>query len=477
MRHIGDQIILSRDLTEVSVKEATDDNIDRLLRKGMSRFAYARAAIATTSPQDLPPLHLMDHRLRLPRLELRRSDGGTTADDIEAQIRDRLLRMLLLSAHPGGRELVAEALILDPEADARNLRLAFAISPRFVNLVLRGRLGSALELIPDVEWGSFGETQATGVVHRALVYHMAFQTQLLAARGHCINRLLFRLVPGTKAYTEAEACKHLWEVLCAIEKIIEKVTGETKQPPQRGLVKDRREAAEERRAGMELPDEELVAQAVTFFSKRRDELKRLRESIGKIKDTATVQTLHKALFGVTSIEALLFASTRLVQLRQVAPHLMTLQPDNLSNFIPVSTRKLPTIGDDDVARLVFVYRSLILRDDAAPQIVDDHGKNIDLAATWRSNADGNLHASNTTKKRGKYWNSPACKRARLTLPRVSRLADGQRIDVLPDFLLQRFARVTGVLPGAALLAQVTRKREQEQNQRPPNIWRAPKRSP
>lgn len=476
MRHIGDRIVPPKEFTETSIGGAIDDNIDGLLRKRMSRFAYARAVASTAAAQDLPPLHLMDHRVRLPRLQREDSHDEGALQAVEKRIEGRLRRMLVMSSHPGGRELVANALRLCPEEDASRFARAYEVSARFVNLVLRGRLGSALALIPALERAGLREAEAFAIVRQALVYHGALQAQLIAARGHCIDRLLLRLYPSPNAYTEAECCKQLWELLCAVEHIIKKLSRETNQPPQRAIVTDRRSRAEEHRAGMSLPDEEIVTQVAVFFSKRRDELTHLRESLRRLKDTATVESLHRAVFGVTSVEALLFASTRLVQLRKLSPDLLSRNPDNLCKFIPVSNAALPTIGDPEVAKLVYTYRALILRDDAAPDIVDNNGHNVDLAAAWRADASGNLHASNTTKKRSKYLRSQACKRERLTGPSAGRLVDGQLIDVLPDYLMQRFARVQPVLPGARLLAQVKTKREQEQVQRPPNIRKAPKRA-
>lgn len=476
MHHIGDRIVPPQEITEPSVREAIASNTDLLLRNNMSRFAYARAAVSSASPHDLPALHLMDHRLRLPRLDL----GGTQsakAADIDAKIVERLERMLVMSSHPGARKLSGNALGLDPKYDASLLRQAYEVSPRFFNSVLSGRLGSALSLIPHIRWVGMGESGATWVVRQALLYHSAFQTQLIAARGRSIDRHILRLIPGPKAYTEAECCTHLWETLCAIEKIIEKLSGETSQPPQRTIVADRRSKAEAHRAAMDFSDDEIVQQAVVFFSKRREMLTALRKKLGEIKETATVESLHKAIFGLTSVETLLFSAMRLVQVKTLSEDLLSRRPDNLKKLIPITSSVLPTIDDRSVAKLVYVYRAVILRDDSAPDIVGNDGADIDLDAAWRTNASGNLPAANTAKKRRRFLDSQACKRQRLTSFPVSRLEDGQRIDVLPEYLLQRFAKKRQVRPGAQLLAQVRRKRELEQAQRPPNIWKAPKRSP
>ena len=474
LRNISDQIEPPTDVvTEHSMKKAAEENSDRLLRHSMSRFAYGRAVAAAVQLHELPPLHLMDHRVRLPRWL-----GGRAADPdkMRSHLVHRLERMLVANPHAGGRELVKVASRCDPAADADRLLLARSTSPDFVDLVLCGRLGSAMELISQLGSTVFGEEGARTIVAQMLVYHAALQAQLIAARGRVIDRLLLRLSSSPSAYTEKEACKHLSEVLAAIGKIIEKTSGETSQPPQRQLVKDLIPRAAELRMKIEADDVELTEQAMTYFASRREELQRLQESLERINKKATVQSLHKALFGVTSVEALIFAATRFVQLRNLASKFVEAPVDTLNAYIPIENDQLPTIDDKDVARLVFVYRALILRDDAAPDIVDDGGRDIDLAAAWRANSSGNLPGGNTIKKRSRFLNSPDCKREFLVQPIGKRLAGGQRIDILPEFLLQLYPGVGGVLPGSTALVRAKKKREQDRAHRPANAWKAPKRS-
>ena len=472
--HIADRIISPSEITEPSVRNAIDDNVDRLLMHGQDRFGFARLAMSIADLRDLPPLHLMDHRLRLPRLTLMQ-DSAKGSDALEEQIVNRLNRMLLASSHPGGRELVRQALGCEPVSDSHRIHQALPISPRFVSHVLRGRLGSAIALVPQVKWGAFGEERAFKIVQMMLTYHGAFQTQLLAARGHIIDRLLFRLFPSPRAYTEAEACKQLIYVLETIEKIIEKTTGEASQPPQRELVTDREGHVQKLRDHMRLSNDELLDQMVAFFTNNRHSLNELRRRLKDIQKKATVNSLHKSFFGLTSVETLQFASARLIQMRNLAEEIVR-SVYALNRFIPVDPAGLPIIEDQEVAQISFIYRALILRDERATQLVDDHAQEIDLAAAWRELSNDKTPGANTMKKRSQYLKSNACERDPLRRIAAYRLIAGQRIDVLPDFLLQRFAGAGGVLPGASPLVRAKRKREQDQSHRPANIWRVSERS-
>lgn len=460
------------DFTEQAMETAVSENIDSVLFHEMSRFAYARAAVSSVELPKLPPLHLMDHRLRLPRLEIAEND---TAEQIRQRFRQRLSRMLVASQHPGGRELVQDALRSNLEGDSLRLVEASRVSPAFVDFVLRGRLGSARELIPRVAWGQIGEDGARAIVRQMLAYHGAFQVQLIAAKGQCVDRLPLRLVRSPKGYSEAEACNHLCDVLEAIEKIVEKLSGEVTQPPQRAIIADRKLYAAEHRTKMQLPDDQIVAQAATYFSKRRDVLQELLRRLREIKKKATGQSLHKALFGVTSVEALIFACTRLIQLQRCSEVMVRSPTDALNKYIPVDTHDLPTIDNPDVAKLLFAYRALILQDDAKPRVTGDDGRNIDLAVAWKESASIELPGFNTIKKRSRYLKT-AGERQFLSLPIGKRMCGAQRIDVLPEFLLQRFPGVGGVLPGSSPLVRVKKKREQEQRTRPPNVRRASKRA-
>lgn len=474
MARISDQILPPPTIDESSVGDAVKDNVDRLLLKRMSRFAYGGAVVSGRAPDSLPALHLMDHRVRLPRVK-QTDDREEKPRPLRERLLERLKRMLVMTPHPGAMELVAGALRLDPTVDALLLEQAFQANPRFANLILRGRLGTALKLVPTLAPAMLEPRLAEGLIGRALLYHGALQTQLIAARGRYIDRLPLRLSSGPKAYTEAEACKDMVTALDAIDKIIRKLSGETKQPPQASVVTERKEYAEEIRAASGTLDEDLIDQATVFFLKRRDQLNQIRDNLKRISKNATVQTLHKSLFGATSVEAVLFAATRLVQLRGLATALVRMPPDALDKFIPVRSRALPTIADEDVAKLLYVYRALILRDNAAPPAIDDHGRSINLAARWKDNSSGNLPALNTAKKRAKFVKTDSCSRKRLVLRRASRLEDGQRIDVLPEFLLQRRPRVGRVLPGESALAQRKQKRGQERSNIPPNVRREKKR--
>lgn len=473
MPAVVDQIVVPERITECSMERAIAANVDRLLRHGMSRHAFQRELTSASDLNALPILHLLDQRVWLPLPNL---SGGTSAEDIDAnmrKLRDHLGRMLSINPHPGSRELIGEALRCDPERDSSMIAQAYAMAPSFVRAALRGRLGLA-ERMQLLSSGDAFE-QGTVILSQLLKYHCSLQLQLMTVRGRAIDRLLLRLSPSPSALTEAQVCKELHQVLNAIGQVLRKLNRETRQPPQITVVVERRAAAERAQASMSGTDDEIVADIVAFFRKRRDELSKLTDTLAVLKERATVESLHKSLFGLTSVEALIFGATRLIQLRDISSELVCV-PSELKAWIPIQKKNLPPIDDEDVAKVVWVHRSLILRDVNAPPHISSDGRNLDLKAVWEENDTGNLPAMNTAKKRAIHLSQPFMKREKMASPFSNRLKDGQRLDLLPEFFLQKAARVPGALPGSDLLQQVRRRREQEHAHRPPNIRRAPKRT-
>ena len=50
--HIADRIISPSEITEPSVRNAIDDNVDRLLMHGQDRFGFARLAMSIADLRD-----------------------------------------------------------------------------------------------------------------------------------------------------------------------------------------------------------------------------------------------------------------------------------------------------------------------------------------------------------------------------------------------------------------------------------------
>ena len=463
------RIDVGSDFSEEGVSKAIDSNIDTILRKNMSRFQYAHATLAFDIPQRLPLQHLMDHRVRLPRLHV----GAEAADQVQIDsVVDRLNRMLCVRAHPGARELLADALDLDPVQDAKDLVRIMKISPTSFHLLIRGRLGKAIKV-------SIGRTTARetrelmqSLIARLLVYHCAHQVQMIAARGNVIDRFPIRLTISEREQMLSGLYADAHKLLTALELISKKVMGESKQWPQRDFVKDLKPKAEEIVAGLTFSEDELLVILQGACASRRSALKQALTFFDFLRNQPA-DSLHKAIFGMTSFETLIFAVTRLVQLKDNASKIVGKGVLVRPRMIPFSPVNLPRVNDAAVSKAFLVYRSILLRDDKAEEIFNDT-RPINLQDIW-----SNWQAKGDDYGVGGFSEIRPCfhflNREQLSLPMAERLEIGQKVDVLPEFLLQQWApkRRVGGVPHARLALEMGRNAHaQKQSHRPPNVRRA-----
>ena len=168
-------------------------------------------------------------------------------------------------------------------------------------------------------------------------------------------------------------------------------------------------------------------------------------------------SLHKAVFGLTAFETLIFSVSRLVQLKLNAARIIDAESSGRSNRFNFFGKDLPPRDNEAVSKLVFCYRSTILRDKALINSIPDSGIG-NLVTEWANRSIGNIYASDGIKDARKAFRK--IRRNVLSFP-VSRQLEGlQRIDILPEFILQE--RVDGVPPRQKLLDSAKKAHAQNQ---------------
>jgi hypothetical protein len=311
------------------------------------------------------------------------------------------------------------------------------------------------------------------LIARLLVYHCAHQVQMIAARGSVIDRFPIRLKVSEREQMLSGLYSDAHNLIDALELIAKKVAGETKQWPQRGFVKDLKPKSKEISAGLPFSEQDLLVILQAAFASQRTALKKVRTFFDVLRNQSA-DSLHKEIFGMTSHETLIFAVTRLVQLKNNASKIVRKGVLVRPRMIPFTATTLPRVEDAAVSKAFLVYRSLLLRDDYAEEIFEDNGEPINLGHLW-----SDFQAKGEDYGVGPFSEIRACfqflNREQLSLPMADRFEIGQQVDVLPDFLLQQWARkrrVGGVLHARLALDMGRNAHAQKQSHRPPNVRRA-----
>lgn len=473
MSAIFRKIEVGQDFSERGIQQAIKRNVDTILRLNMSRFAYAHATLKFETPRQLPLLHVMDHRVRLPALQLDHCSDDSSQNSV---VEDRLNRMLCVTAHRGGRELLCDALDLEPRNDAITLVQIAKVSPKLFSNLMRGRLGDALKLSRNFAPAETSSVAVQAISARLLVYHCAHQVQMLAARGSSIDRFAFSLKASGREQMQGAIYGDAWQVLDTLELIIRKLTKETRQKPQRAFYKDLEGRSEEIQADLDLSEEEMTTLLKAVLVGRRQAFNEARSHFDVLRNQPA-DSFHKTIFGLTSFQTLIFAVTRLVQLKHRASTIVGEKATDLSGMIPFAKKQIPSLEDEAVSKAFLVYRSLVLRDSDAEEIYRNDGSEVNLVHLWNDMQAGgdNYGATAFADVRASFGQ---IKRDLLGFPMAKRLAAGQQVDILPDFILQKGARkprVRGVPHAHRALAMAMTGYAKNQSHRPPNVNRMPRR--
>ena len=462
MSRIFQKIEVGQDFTEEGIQDAIERNFQSIMRSDMSRFAYARATLRFDSVRDLPFAHVMDHRVRLPRLEI---TSVANDCDLTHVVLDRLNRMLCVSSHPGGRELVAKALRLNPDRDADALVEIFKGSHRLFDLLLRGQMGSAIALAKQLNFPGLGADGFQRLAANLLCYHCAHQVQLVTVRSNALDQFAYKIEATQREFTVGGAYKNVCQILKLIEASTRRVLDETRQSSQNAIVLELEDRAEDLRAHIPLSDADLLSKLQSFFQDQRSQLNQHRAAVEPFREMKS--SLHKSIFGLTAFQTLVFSTSRLVQINLRASKIIDAEINNRSNTFDFVYKELPARTSKAVSKLAFCYRCTILRDKGLINSIPDRGLG-DIATEWTNRSDGNVYAYDAIVKARKKFRG--IQRNALSFPVSGQLDNYQSIDILPEFILQE--RVDGVPPGQKLLDSAKKAHAQKQSHRPPNVRRA-----
>ena len=181
------EIGFPRDFSMSAVLEFTEQLRSRHLFGGMSRAQFERA-IFTQPPEEWPLGHLQDHRVCLPRSLAEDCLAGSSV-----KLADLLSRFLCTSTRNGAREMIAAALDLKPEQDAKFLLEIGKGQPQAFFALLCGRLHEVEALSPgriDLR------RQAQAARRLMLLYYGALEVQLIAARARAFDQFDFGIIVG-----------------------------------------------------------------------------------------------------------------------------------------------------------------------------------------------------------------------------------------------------------------------------------------
>lgn len=311
------------------------------------------------------------------------------------------------------------------------------------------------------------------LIARLLVYHCAHQVQMIAARGNVIDRFPIRLKVSEREQMLSGLYSDAHNLLDALELISKKVMGESRQWPQREFVKDLKPKAEAITAELTFSKEELLVILQGASASRRSALKQARTFFDVLRNQPA-DSLHKHVFSMTSFEALIFAVTRLVQLKYNALTVVEKGVLARPRMIPFSPTNLPRVEDPAVSKIFLAYRSILLRDDYAEDIFEDNGEPLNLVDLWSDvQAKGEDYGVSAFSDVRSCFHFLA--REQLSLPPAARLEIGQQVDVLPDFLLHQWSRkrrVRGVPQARFALEMGRSANAKNQSHHPPNVRRA-----
>jgi hypothetical protein len=196
----------------------TENSEDEILRLHRSKEAHHRYgnmdrtqfeyAVFTKAIDEWPIGHLLDHRVSAPESLINFHLGST-----EAELAKLLNRFLSESSRKGAREMIAEALKLEPQKDARALIEIRDAQPEIFKALLRGRLGEIwMEPQPSLGTDAASELKASpmrwatvkAAMRLMLLYYGALDLQLIAARSRNFDDFYHKL-GVTSAVGETEA--------------------------------------------------------------------------------------------------------------------------------------------------------------------------------------------------------------------------------------------------------------------------------
>lgn len=440
----------------------------RALEGNMTRKEFSCWLLQQSSFQisSFPIEHMMDHRHRLPPIDAEENNEFTSL------VETRLQKMLMLFPVTYGIELLARSLGVNPRQDAAKLVEAFHLDQVFVELLIKGEIGSARDR-------PFGKTELgceTG--RRMLIYHSAFQAQILTLRARIIDNLPLANTSARNLMT-SQFGRDLNDVLHIVRQNSKKLSGDSKQPSQAKLAKNLRTQADRFTNMSSQSDAQMEVICRNFLKLYQPKILRWLRYTERMKLRRSSE-LHKTIFRTTSLQMLMMIISRLIQISSNSKGLYTANDKLLYHFLKFNLNLLPYKHDRRLIISLFLYRLAILRD---PKICEEFpdpehwisctpsagpdgetgtvADSLDQVQSYVGiKENGEVSGGATLAERDNLLSRVAPHR-RMILPDDEVLKKIQRIDLLPEYFVLDSARVGGVTPPTVAQAMATRRHEQK----------------
>jgi hypothetical protein len=353
--------------------------------------------------------------------------------------------------------IVAGTLGLDPEADAETLWQYREVHRGFFGSAVRGELDLAIARIRGLPQRGIARTDAEDLMARLLLYFSNFERQMIGAGVWCWRNPPTRLQQGQNRYFIKSAAQDLRTLEAATAKTFKAFAAGHKNSPRDAFIKILRAKAKEHADKLDphaaLPQLEALLSAILPVKEQPTAV-----AGGPIGRGGTGRELYTEVHGVTPVQALAFAAFRLIQLKSLAPGLVS----SLAAGKPVKAVSLqeswPSWTSREVAVLLHVDRTTFL----GPYNSKIVGCCGDERRSVREELDswdraGVVPASELLDEVSGMRGKGVLVRP----PLRGELRDAQRFDILPDWRLRR------------TIVDIRREAEEARRRhRPPNVWKA-----
>ncbi|ANI78112.1 hypothetical protein [Sphingobium sp. EP60837] len=433
------------------IRALAKDVVLRVQTHGMDRQEYLARLFTEADLASLPIGHLMDHRIRMPR------DLALSLEDkSEDHIINVLNHMLCACPHAEGRDLVAKALKIQLPELASNLIKIREKDPLLFVDIISGNLEDALNSIAISALAGKHLVHATSCTADLLVLYSMFEMQLIAARAVALDAGKF-LPFGYTDVTERAAFDLVSDIVNAYiyrfeqnRRKINELPMLRGQPPVLAQRFDESFAQQTASSlGISEVDHDesfghISKELYDFFLEMKEYLVQVkadpsfkaspRHGSDRFKSTAA----STYFFGVSAGIQLAFAAHRLINLSRRKRDLTSINANRREiAFQGWLTADLPAKRQKDATAILFVIRTLILKDDQAGTGFSSNGDALALLKQMKSHEqDGNVAGISLLKDAKRdYPMKSAISRGTVPLADTIGMMGVQELDLLPDYRL------------------------------------------
>lgn len=446
------QFLLGLAVERAFTAEGIDADIERnkkvYLFGDLTRDAFAEKVWFVPNIAGLPIGHLADHRMRMTERVM-----TVFLRAPNHRIERLLWRMLCVAPHTEAGTIIAGALGLNVPAIAQTLIKLRADYPPLFRACVGGYIGDACNLTAARKWPKAEQAAAHCCVSDMLLFHSMLQVQLIAARARSLESWRYG-ESGIKPPMIAS------DIIGDMERLIKAYSYYAskrdfgryprQRPPlladHRLMVRALRIFGASGRSRMDVRDDlvgsaPIMDVAVAKGQGALDELAQTKKNWFDGELPIGLRQHGSTMF--EHVEAgiqLAFAVLRLINLRDHRRKLI--RPTDSGRriaFCSWSKVKLPMRNHADSEKILFVIRAVLLRDAMAGQAFDGDGKPTALLPQLQTYHDAGKTAGEDLFKSAKEsWPGTDFRNRTIVAGEVdaSALEGVQRLDVLPDYLLQ-----------------------------------------